>query len=116
MKRNVYQYTAVAVVCLSLVAAMRRAEWEPVFARINDDVFRNGRAYETLAEASRSIGHRLTGTPNGHRAEQYAHDLYANLRSLDKAGAAAILIEDVPDRPEWAAVRDRIARCAAPAP
>jgi hypothetical protein len=75
MKRNVYQYTMAAVICMGLVAAMRRTEWDPTFGRINDDVLRNGRAYETLAEASQTIGHRLTGSPNGHRAEQYAHDL-----------------------------------------
>jgi L-threonylcarbamoyladenylate synthase len=40
----------------------------------------------------------------------YAHDLYANLRSLDAAHADAILIEDVPDTAEWMAVRDRLVR------
>ena len=40
----------------------------------------------------------------------YAHDLYANLRALDHAGANAILIEGVPDDSAWLAVRDRLAR------
>ena len=40
----------------------------------------------------------------------YAHELYANLRRLDAADADAILIEDVPDTPEWMAVRDRLTR------
>jgi L-threonylcarbamoyladenylate synthase len=40
----------------------------------------------------------------------YAHDLYANLRKLDAAGADSILIEAVPDAPEWLAVRDRLTR------
>jgi len=40
----------------------------------------------------------------------YAHDLYANLRALDAAGARAILIEAVPDEPAWQAVRDRLTR------
>jgi len=43
----------------------------------------------------------------------YAHDLYANLRSLDKENAARILIEQVPASPEWDAVRDRLNRAAA---
>lgn len=42
----------------------------------------------------------------------YAHDLYANLRSLDKENAARILIEQVPTSPEWDAVRDRLSRAA----
>ena len=40
----------------------------------------------------------------------YAHDLYANLRTLDAANADVILIEAVPDDDEWLAVRDRLAR------
>jgi L-threonylcarbamoyladenylate synthase len=52
----------------------------------------------------------------GRRADVYQHDLYANLRSLDKAGAAAILVEEVPDGLPWAAVRDRLARASAPMP
>jgi L-threonylcarbamoyladenylate synthase len=43
-------------------------------------------------------------------AARYAHDLYANLRALDATGAAAILVEAVPDDNEWHAVRDRLTR------
>jgi L-threonylcarbamoyladenylate synthase len=48
------------------------------------------------------------GAPRG--ADRYAHDLYANLRALDGAGADAIVIEAVPDADEWRAVRDRLVR------
>jgi L-threonylcarbamoyladenylate synthase len=41
---------------------------------------------------------------------QYAHELYANLRKLDQAVADAMLIEDVPQEPEWLAIRDRLVR------
>lgn len=40
----------------------------------------------------------------------YAHDLYANLRALDAAGAAEILIEAVPDGDAWLAIADRLTR------
>ena len=43
-------------------------------------------------------------------AAAYAHDLYANLRTLDRANVDALLIEDVPDTAEWMAVRDRLLR------
>jgi L-threonylcarbamoyladenylate synthase len=46
-------------------------------------------------------------------AAQYAHDLYANLRVLDRAGCAAILVEQPPLEPAWAAVYDRLSRAAA---
>jgi L-threonylcarbamoyladenylate synthase len=49
----------------------------------------------------------------GKRAEAFAHDLYANLRTLDKAGCARILVQEVPGDERWDAVRDRIARAAA---
>jgi len=43
-------------------------------------------------------------------APSYAHDLYANLRTLDAANADVILVETVPDGDEWLAVRDRLLR------
>ena len=43
----------------------------------------------------------------------YAHDLYANLRTLDIAGCSAILVEQPPLGVEWAAVQDRLMRAAA---
>jgi L-threonylcarbamoyladenylate synthase len=48
----------------------------------------------------------------GKRAEAYAHDLYANLRTLDKAGCARILVQEVPGDERWDAVRDRLVRAA----
>ena len=45
-------------------------------------------------------------------AGQYAHDLYANLRTLDKAGCEQILVQDVPEE-SWDAIRDRLTRAAA---
>jgi L-threonylcarbamoyladenylate synthase len=45
-----------------------------------------------------------------HDPAAYAHDLYANLRRLDAADADVLVIEDVPDAPQWAAVRDRLGR------
>jgi L-threonylcarbamoyladenylate synthase len=49
------------------------------------------------------------------RPEAYAHDLYANLRSLDGAGCARILVAEVPAAESWDAARDRLARAAASA-
>jgi L-threonylcarbamoyladenylate synthase len=42
----------------------------------------------------------------------YAKKLYGALRELDSAGCDEILVEAPPDTPEWAAVRDRLARAA----
>lgn len=43
----------------------------------------------------------------------YGHDLYANLRRLDAAGAGTILVEAPPASAEWEAVNDRLGRAAA---
>jgi len=48
----------------------------------------------------------------GRRPEGYAHDLYNNLRTLDKAGCQRILVQAVPDGERWEAVRDRLLRAA----
>jgi L-threonylcarbamoyladenylate synthase len=43
----------------------------------------------------------------------YARELYGLLRTLDRAGLARILIEKLPDTPEWIALNDRLGRAAA---
>jgi L-threonylcarbamoyladenylate synthase len=46
--------------------------------------------------------------PDG--AEGYARELYAALHRLDDAGCDLVLVDAVPDAPEWAGVRDRLDR------
>ncbi len=51
----------------------------------------------------------LNGSPS---AETFGHHLYANLRTLDRAGARRILVEAPPLTQAWDAVRDRLTRAA----
>jgi len=60
-----------------------------------------------IARPSAFAGAWITSPPD---APRYAHDLYANLRGLDAPGVTTILIEAVPDNPDWLAVRDRLTR------
>jgi L-threonylcarbamoyladenylate synthase len=60
---------------------------------------------ENLSGAAATI--RLPSDP-----ELYARGLYASLRSLDKSGAYAILVETPPSEPAWDGVRDRLTRAA----
>ena len=46
------------------------------------------------------------------QAEQYAHDLYAALHSLDQAGYDYLLLESPPASAAWLAVNDRLQRAA----
>jgi L-threonylcarbamoyladenylate synthase len=48
--------------------------------------------------------------------EDYARLLYGTLRRLDEAGCGLIVIEALPQLPEWTAVRDRLDRAATPEP
>ena len=49
----------------------------------------------------------------GDEPLSYGHDLYANLRKLDRAGARSIIVAAPPVGTAWEAVRDRLARAAA---
>ncbi len=57
------------------LTAQEKPEWKSVFSKINTEVQTNSKAYSTLKEASETIGHRLTGSENGNKAESYAYNL-----------------------------------------
>jgi Iap family predicted aminopeptidase len=44
------------------------------FAAINAEVLQHADGYSSLKEATETIGHRLTGSENGAKAEQYIYD------------------------------------------
>jgi L-threonylcarbamoyladenylate synthase len=79
---------------------------------------------ETLSEGGRRVAvlamrlplktyPSVTWINAGRRPDAYAHDLYANLRALDKSGCEQILVQDVPSEEKWTAIRDRLSRGAA---
>jgi len=72
-----------------------------------------GRRIAVLAQRLPLKAHKyVTWINAGRRPDQFGHDLYANLRTLDKAGCQQILVQDVPDDERWDAVRDRLMRAA----
>jgi L-threonylcarbamoyladenylate synthase len=73
-----------------------------------------GRRIAVLAQRLPLKAHKyVTWINAGRRPEQYGHDLYANLRTLDRAGCQQILVQAVPDDERWDAIRDRLVRAAA---
>lgn len=71
--------------CLAAQTAWTQNSYQPVFQQINQEVQTQSKAYETLKESATTIGHRLTGSANGKKAEQFAFDLlksygYTNVR------------------------------------
>jgi L-threonylcarbamoyladenylate synthase len=72
-----------------------------------------GRRVAVLAQRLPLRAHKYATWINaGRRPEQYGHDLYTNLRTLDKAGCQRILVQDVPEGEAWSAIRDRLLRAA----
>jgi len=72
-------------------------------------------ALSTAEAAAAARGERVVtlACPSSSDPATYGYRLYAELRRLDKLGASRILVESVPQSPQWDAVRDRLSRAAA---
>ncbi|MBK6264417.1 M20/M25/M40 family metallo-hydrolase [Marivirga sp. S37H4] len=53
-----------------------KEDQENDLTRINQEVLNNSQAYSNLEKITTDIGHRLTGSENGKKAEQYTYDLF----------------------------------------
>lgn len=65
-------FFALASVCFT---ANAQDNFGSVFKQINTEVQSNSNAYANLKDASATIGHRLTGSANGAKAEEYTYNL-----------------------------------------
>lgn len=63
------------LICGMAVSVQAQDHFQPVFNQINQEVQGHSKAYSTLKFATESIGHRLTGSANGAKAETYAYNL-----------------------------------------
>ncbi|PST84212.1 aminopeptidase [Pedobacter yulinensis] len=63
------------LLCLAAAAVQAQDNFSAAFEAINRDVQQNSRAYSSLKDATTTIGHRLTGSPQGAQAETYAYNL-----------------------------------------
>lgn len=69
------KYALIALIFLiSLSCSMQESEKDALFEIINSEVMENSQAYADLKEETITIGHRLTGSVNGHNAEQFVFD------------------------------------------
>jgi hypothetical protein len=75
MLRKCYCLAVLILFVLTNVLAQENPAWPGVFTRINNEVLANSRAYTTLRDATATLGHRLTGSDHGRRAEAYAYAL-----------------------------------------
>ncbi len=68
---------SLATVVLSACTESKKEETQAeLFARIDTEIQQNSKAYSTLKEASETIGHRLTGSENGAKAEEYTYNKF----------------------------------------
>ena len=85
MKKSIFIASVFFLAITQTVSAQEKFEWKQIFSNINKEALDHSRAYETLKEATETIGHRLTGSANGKKAEDYAYNLlkrygFKNLR------------------------------------
>jgi L-threonylcarbamoyladenylate synthase len=54
----------------------------------------------------------MTWINAGKKPDAYGHNLYYNLRTLDRAGCVRILVQELPQDERWAAILDRLQRAS----
>ncbi len=74
--KNLFYPAIAGVVSLALLSCEKKESRLETFQRINSEVKQNSNAYAALQEATSTIGHRLTGSANGAKAEEYAYNKF----------------------------------------
>ena len=99
------------------VTPMRRVEGERL-AQFLNALRHSGRRCGVLAHSQPPLA--VSGPNPAHAWKMlpaepvgYAHDLYAALRELDHSSVDLIVVEAIPETPEWQAVADRLRRALA---
>jgi hypothetical protein len=75
MKKLAAYFTIICVCATHKSFSQEKPEWKIIFSEINQEVQANSKAYSSLKTATEKLGHRLTGSANGMKAEQFAYDL-----------------------------------------
>ena len=75
MKKCTGLLTILCLVIFTNLFSQEKPEWKEIFGKINDEVSANSKAYSSLKLATETIGHRLTGSANGKKAEEFAYNL-----------------------------------------
>jgi Zn-dependent M28 family amino/carboxypeptidase len=65
-----------ALAVIVVTACQKKETLNETFVRLDTEISKNSKAYSTLEEATSTIGHRLTGSDNGHKAEEYTYNKF----------------------------------------
>ncbi|GAA4295156.1 M20/M25/M40 family metallo-hydrolase [Nibribacter koreensis] len=85
MIKKIHKTTLASLLYFATCHAHTHAQstWPTTFQNINSEVQANSKAYSSLQEASKTIGHRLTGSENGKKAEAFAFNLFQSYGLTD---------------------------------
>ena len=75
MKNIALTLSLFLILTSNLLFGQSKPEWTATFNKINTEVVANSNAYKSLKTATETIGHRLTGSTNGEKAEEFAYNL-----------------------------------------
>jgi hypothetical protein len=99
------------LICCS-VSLHAQDNFYTAFSRINKEVQQHSPVYHNLKKATNTVGHRLTGSANGAKAEEYAYNLlksygyqvryqpfevesWSRLTNATKVGSSSSTLQDV---------------------
>ena len=75
MKNKALSLSLFSILTSNLLFGQTKPEWTSIFNKINTEVVTKSNAYQSLKTATETIGHRLTGSANGEKAEEFAYNL-----------------------------------------
>ncbi len=74
--RKITLLMLLTVIAISCKEEKKVESQAALFARIDAEITQNSKAYSDLEEATKTIGHRLTGSENGAKAEEYTYNKF----------------------------------------
>lgn len=74
--RKTILFIALTALVISCGETKKEETQAELFARLDSEIKQNSKAYSTLEEATITIGHRLTGSENGAKAEEYTYNKF----------------------------------------
>lgn len=75
MKKTIL-FVITGTLIISCVETKKEETQDELFTRLDTEIKQNSKAYSTLEEATKTIGHRLTGSKNGAKAEEYTYNKF----------------------------------------
>jgi len=83
--RKITLLIMITVITISCKEEKKVESQAALFARIDAEILQNSKAYSALEEATKTIGHRLTGSENGAKAEEYTYNKFKEFGFEDVA-------------------------------